>query len=541
MQQGALVLRGSTERALLHGGYELLERLGAVFPLIGTARLPRIGTDSLDAIEDFSVEPAFARRAFASDIMTWHYEDPKRLRFHFEHDRRFIPWMAARGINAFSYIGHPSDSRLKIGELLAAYQERGIASEYGGHVLQLLLPRDRFNREPDFFPANEKGVRSRNGNLCVSSAGAVAAVCENALRCARQNPEGTLWHIWGADVRQGAWCRCAECAGLSPQQQHLKVVNAIAATFASEGTEQCALAYLAYHDTLEPDLRGLRPLPNVHFEWAPRQRCYSHTIDDPGCAINPRYYESLRRYVELFEGRGHIFEYYADAILFGGLGIATPAVIAGDLRAYRALGLDSISCLTFGAYSALAYPVNLEAFVRGTRSPDFEPDKVIADTAAQLHPQCAAEMAQAYRAIAQASASILDYGGDVMRPKPERGVARLRQAERVALFDQLDRAAAAAEHIVASSDDALGAGERLVWRYNRKAIAGIIAFLAALEASGTDRLTRGEAGLAQVADAVTAIHEIQSELKGTWGTYDIEWIRPIWLEAMRRRLTDSQV
>ena len=91
--------------------------------------------------------------------MTWHYKDPERLRLHFEHDRRFIPWMAARGINAFSYIGHPSDSRLKIDELLTAYRERGIVSEYGGHVLQSLLPRDRFYREPDFFPATGEGVQ----------------------------------------------------------------------------------------------------------------------------------------------------------------------------------------------------------------------------------------------------------------------------------------------------------------------------------------------------------------------------------------------
>ena len=227
---------------------------------------------------------------------------------------------------------------------------------------------------------------------------------------------------------------------------------------------------------------------------------------------------------QLFEGRGYIFEYYADAILFGGLGIATPAVIARDLRAYRALGLDSISCLMFGAYSSMAYPVNLDTFVRGMRSLDFEPDKVIADTAAQLHPQCAAEMAQAYRAIAQALVAILDYGGDVMRPKPGRGVARLTQAGRAAVFDQLNRAAAAAEHIVASSDDALAAGERVLWRYNSKAIAGIITFLWRSKVSGTYLLTRGEAGIAQIADAVGAIHEIQSGLKGTWGTYDIEWI-----------------
>ena len=81
---------------------------------------------------------------------------------------------------------------------------------------------------------------------------------------------------------------------------------------------------------------GLRPLPNVWFEWAPRERCYIHAIDDPACSINPRYLESLKRYIDIFDGRGHVFEYYADAILFGGLGFATPAVIARDLRAYQA-------------------------------------------------------------------------------------------------------------------------------------------------------------------------------------------------------------
>ena len=118
----------------------------------------------------------------------------------------------------------------------------------------------------------------------------------------------------------------------------MKIVNAIAAELAADSNAP-PIAYLAYHDTIEPD-PGLRPLDNVWFEWAPRERCYSHAIDDPACEINPRYLESLKRYIDIFNGRGHIFEYYADAILFGGLGFATPAVIASDLRAYRALGID---------------------------------------------------------------------------------------------------------------------------------------------------------------------------------------------------------
>jgi hypothetical protein len=538
-EHAAFVLEGHTERAILHAAYDLLERLGAQFPLIGGPRLPRAGINALDQIMYARVEPAFARRAFASDIMTWHYEQPDRFELHLEHDRVVIPWMAARGINAFSYIRHSRDAKMKIGELLPRYRERGIASEYGGHVLQLLLPREHFDRDPALFPADAGGDRNRSGNLCVSSGAAMAMVREGAVRYALENPECELLHIWGADVRHGAWCQFGACAGLSPQQQYMDVVNAIADAFETAGISECPIAYLAYHDTLEPDPR-LRPRPNVHFEWAPRERCYSHAIDDSACAVNPRYYDSLKRYIELFEGRGHVFEYYADAILFGGLGFATPAVIARDLRAYRALGLNSVSCLTFGAYSALAYPVNLEAFARGSRSPDFEPDRMIADTAAQLHPRCAPAMAEAYRAIAQASAAILNNGGDVMRLKPGRGLAGLSSDRRDGLLAQLQRATAAAEHVFASSADALAAAERGVWHYGSKVVSGIIAYLEAIEERGPDRVRRGEAAIATVAEAVSAIHAIEPALKGTWGAYDIERSREIALEAMRRRLAEGR-
>ncbi|MGH7879500.1 MAG: DUF4838 domain-containing protein, partial [Candidatus Binataceae bacterium] len=294
------------------------------------------------------VTPAFRRRALASDLMTWHYETPARLALHLEHDRGFFPWIAARGLNAFCYIRHTVDSRARIDELAPLHREHQIASEYGGHVMHWLLPRDRFATNPEFFPVAD-GARNPKGNLCVSDAGALAMVRERALLYLRENPDCALLHLWGADVWDGAWCRCANCAALSPQLQYLTVVNAVADALAAAGTAP-DVTYLAYHDTLEPD-PALDPRPNVAFEWAPRERCYSHAIDDPGCATNPRYWDSLKRYIDLFDGRGHVFEYYADAILFGGLSVATPSIIVRDLRAYRGLGLDSISCLTFGRHS----------------------------------------------------------------------------------------------------------------------------------------------------------------------------------------------
>ena len=487
----------------------------------------------LAALEPWRVTPAFKRRAFISDIMTWDYNFPDRLDLHLRHDREFIPWMARRGINAFSYIRHAHDTRLKIDEVAPLLREHGIGVEYGGHVLQILLPRDRFAEHPEYFPAGDDGVRIASGNLCVSNPDAVALVRAGALAYVREHPENELLHIWGADVRRGAWCRCGQCRELPPQIQYMKIVNAIASELAADSNAP-PIAYLAYHDTIEPH-PGLKPLDNVWFEWAPRERCYSHAIDDPACEINPRYLESLKRYIDIFNGRGHIFEYYADAILFGGLGFATPAVIASDLRAYRRLGLTSISCLTFGAYSVMAYPVNLEAFVRGSRDPDFESEATLVDTAAGRHPRCAREMADAYRAVERASKLCLDYA-DVMSPvMPPEKAARKRDELREAALT-FNEAIAAADQIVSSADTRLADAEKELWRYSSDVLAGLSDYLGALQQTGVHRQIWGAAAITRVTDAIAHIRAIDPEIKGTWGAYDLEWIREMWIRGLQRGL-----
>lgn len=526
----ALAVDAGSERGLLHAAADLQERLGARFPAGCAPQFPPVRPARLFEMAPVKVEPAFTRRALVSDIMFWNYEYPDRLALHLGHDGEFIAWMARRGINAFSYIRHAHDRRARIDELVASYGQHGIDCEYGGHVLQLLLARERFATDPDYFPADAHGVRAARGNLCVSNPGALALVCAGAQEYVSRYPENRLLHVWGADVWSGAWCSCTSCASMAPQVQYMKVVNAIAEGMAPGGPP---VAYLAYHDTIEP-APGLRPLPNVWFEWAPRERCYSHPIDDPACATNPRYWHALERYVELFEGRGHVFEYYADAILFGGFGFATPALIARDLRAYHRLGLRSISCLTFGAYSVLAYPVNLLAFTRASRSLELDPPSTLADAAAERHPACGAEMAVAYRAIEEAAQSALTYA-DVMRPPAAPGTAaRLRAAA-----GAIRRAIQAADHILASLDSALLGAERELWHYGAESAEGLARYLEALEGGGAPGSAARDA-LSKIERAADRIRSIPLELKGNWGAYDFEWIHRVWLDALRRRLAESR-
>jgi len=312
----------------------------------------------------------------------------------------------------------------------------------------------------------------------------------------------------------------------------MNVVNAIAAKLA-DAADAPPVAYLAYHDTIDPH-PALKPLPNVSVEWAPRERCYSHAIDDSDCETNPRYLESLKRYVEIFDGRAHVFEYYADAILFGGLGFATPAIIARDLRCYRSLGITSISCLTFGAYSVMAYPVNLEAFARASTNPDFEGDAALLDTAAGRHPQCSPQMTTAYRAIERASKLCLDYGDVIF---PARAAHKRDDLREAALT--FNEAIAAADQIATNLDTPLTNAEKELWRYSSDVLAGLSEYLLAREDRSDTRIARGEAAIAKVTAAIDHIRKIDLEIKGTWGAYDLEWIREFWMSALRRGLASD--
>src|SRR5271156_389429 len=73
---GSIVIRAGTERALIHAESNLLEKLGARFPPGIAPLYPRIDADRLAALAPWRVTPAFRRRAFISDIMTWDYNFP---------------------------------------------------------------------------------------------------------------------------------------------------------------------------------------------------------------------------------------------------------------------------------------------------------------------------------------------------------------------------------------------------------------------------------------------------------------------------------
>lgn len=355
-------LFGGSPRALLAAAYALLEQAGCAWSLHDAAEesVPDRRGQATVGLADALHSPPFQLRGYCSDIMTWHYTQPEYFHQRLPEDRQLIDWMGKSGATTFFYIRHPFDTQLSIPEIADEFSRRAIDVEYGGHVIPLLVPRELFGERPQLFPQSKSGERTDYGNLCTSNADALALAAANAVAYVREYPEMNALHIWGADLWEGGWCHCSGCAPLSVQDQSLQVCNAVGRGLA-EADRSRPVCYLAYHDTLDANLT-VRPEPNVVCEWAPRERCYGHALNDEHCERNRRYRVSLERHLEWFEGRVRLFEYYGDAILYFGCALPLTEVIAADMEYYQDLGIREALMLQFGTYSTWAHPLNFLAF-----------------------------------------------------------------------------------------------------------------------------------------------------------------------------------
>ncbi|MFI5394728.1 MAG: DUF4838 domain-containing protein [Candidatus Binatia bacterium] len=500
-----ITLAAGSPRALLRAAYALLEQLGCRWSLdAAREQVPWLSVPAVE-IDPTRHAPTFSVRGYCSDIMTWHYTQPEYLSEHLKEDRAFVDWMAKSGANTFFFIRHPFDTQLTIPELLPDFERRGIDVEYGGHVIPLLLPREVYRNHPEYFPQSPDGARTDNGNLCTSSAGALATASTNAVRYAHEHPEMRVVHIWGADLWRGGWCGCTACAAVSVQDQGLRVCNAVARALADAGVTR-PVCYLAYHDTIEPEIT-VRPERSVTVEFAPRERCYGHALNDPDCGTNRGYASALERYVDLFDGRVRLFEYYGDAILFAGCAVPLAGVIAADVDYYKRLGVPEITMLQFGAFSRWAYPLNFVTFAAALTGevPETAGDHYCA--------QFRAEAAAARTLFAELEAIIgrvVTYG-DIRRP-PRSATAAAGVLDR--LESALPRLGDVIRKCEAFDDPALAALVPLV-RYTQLVFEGVRQELRQVLAG------RPPHAELQYAEALQVVEGVDPRWKGVWGSVDL--------------------
>ena len=82
--------------------------------------------------------------------------------------------------------------------------------------------------------------------------------------------------------------------------------------------------------------------------------------------------------------------------------------------------------------------------------------------------------------------------------------------------------------------------EQALWSYGMDVVSGIADYLRAREEKGVVRRTLGEAAIAAISGAMEHIRTIDPDIKGTWGAYDVEWIREMWLNGLRSNLEEGK-
>jgi hypothetical protein len=525
-----LAVAATSPRALLAGVYALLEAAGCRWSPLGAAGEHVPGpAEVVRALPPLLGRPAFARRSWASDLLTWHYTVPSRLAERLPADLAFVDWMAKTGATGFLFIRHANDDRWVVPEVAAALVARGLEVEPGGHALVELLPRERFATHPEEFPAGADGRRRDDGNACASSPGALAVVAERARAACAAIPGARGLHLWGLDLLGGGWCHCAGCAPLAPSDQALRLANA-AAEGLGDGRH---VFHLAYHDTLRVP-RAVRPHPAVWAEFAPRERCYAHAIDEPTCARNASYREALERHLDHFAGRVDVFEYYADAILFLGCAVPLTEVIARDLAHYARAGVRGVSCLTFGTYSLTAYGVNVEAFARGVHDPAAVAHAPAVYCTGRFGPR--AETMRRYLGALEAALRHVVIWGDVALPPRRPDPARAAHA---ALGAALREGPALRRLLGAASTGAPGphvaarlAAEARLLAYTLAALAALRDWVAA-RLDPTAPTGRTEEAIARLAAAAADVRAAGPAVAGTWGTYDLELVQAFYAAALR--------
>ena len=249
----------------------------------------------------------------------------------------------------------------------------GMAYEYELHAAASLLDSELFEQHPEYFALDYLTDRRRKDfNWCISCSAVSELLSEGSADLTRMLPSAThRYYYWGAD-HPSACCHCAICSRYSFSE-----LNLLSANVMLRGIRQTdsrgQLAYLAYIGGYDVP-KQVQPEDGIFLEFAPYPRCYRHAIDDPGCDINRKYWNSLLRYGELFDlKQAHILEYWLDSSLFSRY--AKPAVkppcsaevLERDIIAYCNLGITHITTFAVymdGEYFACHGSVELEQYAQ---------------------------------------------------------------------------------------------------------------------------------------------------------------------------------
>lgn len=198
-------------------------------------------------------------------------------------------------------------------DFCAAHKLHGImafmSEEYGGpraemaingvHTMAYIITADMFDEHPEYFGADENGVRSTRRQPCFTNEDVYRLTLDAAL-----NHIGTYETVFSVSQNDGMdFCQCETCRKFNAA--HGNTDSAALIAFVNRIAEAVDEAYpgrsvetLAYQNSQTPPT-GLTVADNVVIRLCPIGACVLHGLDDPSCPSNAKFYKALTGWAAL--------------------------------------------------------------------------------------------------------------------------------------------------------------------------------------------------------------------------------------------------
>lgn len=292
---------------------------------------------------------------------------------------RQIDLIAGAGVNVLGI--HPvggKDASISLSNLVKSFRDvsfrdkidyahqRGLEIEYEAHAAGYLMPRDLFDKHPEYFRKNAIGERTDDWNFCISNNDALSLFSKNAAELATSlYGSSNVFYFW-LDDGWDTYCHCEKCSAFTPSEQQLIATNAMLEEIKKK-IPNAKLSYLAYCGSMTPP-KKVKPVKDIFLEYAPFAK-YTAKGDDAKEKIRAEL-DMLQPLVDLFgKDDSKILEYWYDNSLFSGWKkppkefIPDEEAMKKDIEFFYGFGFEKIS--TFACFLG-------EDYVKLYGEPDFE-------------------------------------------------------------------------------------------------------------------------------------------------------------------------
>ena len=289
-----------------------------------------------------------------------------------EHRERKSPSFPYRGLHICSGTHHFDSgvgewmNHIKMNRKLTHREEmrvlRNELSQFGikpdttVHSYEFLISDEAyFDEHPEWFPlVGGKRIRhGEGGQLCLSNSAMREEFTRNIARAKEDSPDTPIVGICPCDGF--GWCECENCLALDTENDRRDgTINGRIADFVFEICQQVEkidssilLGHYSYSNFKDFLLEKEEFPPNL-LACVTLFRCFRHSIDDSACEINRENYLRLRQ-ISSRVSHVYVYEYYMHN--WGAFPVPTCSIIARDMKAYHALGIDGFITEVFGAAS----------------------------------------------------------------------------------------------------------------------------------------------------------------------------------------------